>query len=272
MFDTNIRLISMLGLLTFVVIIGLLFDYLRILKRPMRLGLGVAVLCIIAGFILTLNAVLPTNHFYGPVFSESRTSQKLVALTFDDGPYPPYTAQVLDVLKEHHIPATFFVIGQNAAKYPDLLRRIVAEGHQLGNHTYNHVDLLKLDRQGIITEIEKTNAVITDAVGYPPHVMRPPHGFRDAVVMDAMAEYKLKVIEWSVASRDWVNPGAEVIAERTLGKVQNGSVILLHDGDGIAAALPREQTVAATRMIIDKLLAQGYTFVTVDEIRKLSEE
>lgn len=272
MFDTNMRLISMLGLLTIIVIISLLLDYLRILKRPVRLGLGVAVLGITAGFILTLNAVLPANHFYGPVFSESRTSHKLVALTFDDGPYPPYTGQVLDVLKERNIPATFFVIGQNAAKYPEILRRIVAEGHQLGNHTYTHVDLLKLDRQGIITEIDKTNQVIAAAVGYPPHVMRPPHGFRDAVVMDAMAEKKLKVIEWSVASRDWVNPGAEVIAERTLSKVQNGSVILLHDGDGIAAASPREQTVAATRIIIDKLLAEGYKFVTVDEIRKMSEE
>ncbi len=272
MLDINMRLISMLGLITIIVIISLLFDYLRILKRPVRLGFSVAILGIIVGVVLTLHAVLPTNHFYGPVFSESRTSQKLVALTFDDGPYPPYTSQVLDVLKERQIPATFFVIGQNAAKYPELLRRIVAEGHQLGNHTYHHVDLLKLDRQGMITEIEKTNKVIADAVGYVPHVMRPPHGFRDAVVMDAMAEYKLKVIEWSVSSRDWVNPGAEVIAERTLGKVQNGSVILLHDGDGIAAALPREQTVAATRIIIDKLLAKGYKFVTVDEIRNMSEE
>lgn len=272
MFETNIRLISMLGLLTIVVIISLFLDYLRILRRPVRLGLSVAILGIIIGFILTLNAVLPTNHFYGPVFSESRTSLKLVALTFDDGPYPPYTGQILDVLKERQVPATFFVIGQNAAKYPDIIRRIAAEGHQLGNHTYNHVDLLKLDRQAIITEIAQTNKVIADAVGYAPHVMRPPHGFRDAVVMDAMAEYQLKVVEWSVSSRDWVNPGAEVIAERVLGKVKNGSVILLHDGDGIAAALPREQTVIATRIIIDKLAAQGYKFVTVDEIFKVSEE
>lgn len=272
MIDTNVRLISMLGLLTIVVIISLLFDYLRILRRPVRLGLSVAILGIIAGFILTLNAVLPANHFYGPVFSESRTSQKLVALTFDDGPYPPYTDKILDVLKERQVPATFFVIGQNAAKYPELIRRIAAEGHQLGNHTYNHVDLLKLDRQAIITEITQTNEAIASAVGYIPHVMRPPHGFRDAVVMDTMAEYQLKVVEWSVSSRDWVNPGAEVIAERTLGKVRNGSIILLHDGDGIAAALPREQTVAATCIIIDNLVAQGYKFVTVDEILKVSEE
>lgn len=272
MFDTNVRLISMLGLLTVVVTIGLVLDYFRVIKRPVRLGLGIAVLGIIIGFVLTLNAVMPRNHFYGPVYSEIRTSQKLVALTFDDGPYPPYTGQLLDLLKEKQVPATFFVIGQNAAKHPELLQRIVAEGHQVGNHTYNHVDLLKADRQAIISEIDKTNQVITDTIGYAPHVMRPPHGFRDAVVMDIMAEYKLKVVEWSVASRDWVNPGAEVIAERTLGKVNNGSVILLHDGDGVAAKLPRSQTIAATRIIIDRLAAEGYRFVTVDEILNMSEE
>ncbi|MDF2875815.1 MAG: pgdA 2 [Sporomusa sp.] len=272
MFDTKVRLISMLGLLTIVVIFSLVLDYFRVLRRPVRLGLGMAVLGIIAGFILTLNAVLPENRFYGPVFSEVQTSEKLVALTFDDGPCPPYTGQILDILKERQIPATFFVLGHNAAKYPALISRIVAEGHQLGNHTYNHVDLLKLDRQGIVEEIDKTNKVIAGIVGYAPHVMRPPHGFRDAVVMDIMSEYQLTVVEWSVASRDWVNPGAGVIADRTIRKVKNGSVILLHDGDGVAGTAPRTQTVEATRVIIDKLLAQGYKFVTVDEILKSVEE
>ncbi len=272
MFDIKVRLISMLGLLTIVVIISLVLDYFRVLRRPVRLGLGIAVLGITAGFVLTLNAVLPENRFYGPVFSEIQTSEKLVALTFDDGPNPPYTGQILDILKERQIPATFFVLGHNVAQYPDLTRRIVAEGHQLGNHTYTHVDLLKLDRNGVVEEIEKTNQVIAAAVGYAPHVMRPPHGFRDAVVMDIMAEYQLKVVEWSVASRDWLNPGAAVIADRTLRKVKNGSVILLHDGDGIAGRSPRTQTVEATRLIIDRLLAQGYKFVTVDEILESMEE
>jgi peptidoglycan/xylan/chitin deacetylase (PgdA/CDA1 family) len=272
MLDIKVRLISMLGLLTAVVIISLVLDYLRLLRRPVRLGLGIALLGIVAGFVLTLNAVLPANHFYGPVFSEIRTTQKLVALTFDDGPNPPYTGQILDILKEKQIPATFFLVGQNAARHPELVRRIVSEGHQLGNHTYNHVDLLKTDRQGIIDEVDKTNKVIAGIIGYAPHVIRPPHGFRDAVVMATMAEFQLKVVEWSVASRDWLNPGAEVIADRTLGQVRNGSIVLLHDGDGIAATAPRDQTVAATRIIIDRLLAQGYTFVTVDEILKAPED
>lgn len=107
MLDIKVRLISMLGLITIVVIISLVLDYFRVLRRPVRLGLSIAMLGIVAGFVLTLNAVLPANHFYGPVFSEIKTNQKLVALTFDDGPYPPYTGQILDILKERQIPATF---------------------------------------------------------------------------------------------------------------------------------------------------------------------
>lgn len=262
----KLSLISILGLLTVVVLGSLVLDYFRMLKRPARLGLWIALLGIIAGFFFTLKAVLPDGGFYGPVFSEVRTSQKVVALTFDDGPYPPYTGQVLDILKEYQVPATFFVLGKNAEKHPDLVARIVAEGHQVGNHTYNHVDLLKLDRPGIIAEVDRTNAAIAKAAGQPPHVIRPPHGFRDSVVIDVMTERKLKVVEWSVSSRDWTNPGVDTIVQRTVNKVRNGSVILLHDGDGVAAEASRAQTVEATRQIIRELKTRGYRFVTVDEI------
>ena len=271
MFDIKMPLISILAALTVVVLVGLVLDYLRLLRRPVRLGLWLAMLGIIAGFVFTLNAVLPGNRFYGPTFSEVKTSQKIVALTFDDGPNPPYTGQVLDILREEGVPATFFVIGKNAAKYPDLVKREAAEGHQVGNHTFNHVDLLKADRATVADEVDRTNKVIASITGAPAKVVRPPHGFRDAVVLEVMAERGLKVVEWSVASRDWTNPGVETIAGRTLDKVKSGAVILLHDGDGVAGTTPRAQTVAATREIIRALKTQGYKFVTVDEILKTEE-
>ncbi len=271
MFDIKMPLISILAVLTVVVLISLVLDYLRLLRRPARLGLWLAMLGIIAGFVFTLHAVLPGNRFYGPTFSEVKTSQKIVALTFDDGPYPPYTDQVLDILREEGVPATFFVIGRNAEKYPDLLRRMVAEGHQVGNHTYNHVDLLKADRTTIADEVDRTNRVIAAITGVPAKAVRPPHGFRDAVVLEVMAERGLKVVEWSVLSRDWTNPSVETIARRTLDKVKSGAVILLHDGDGVAAAAPRAQTVEAARWIIRDLKARGFKFVTVDEILKTEE-
>lgn len=266
MLETNMRLISMLGVITIVVLAGLILDYFHFMRKPARLGMGIAIIGILAGTCLTLSAVLPENHVYGTVFSAGQPSQKVVALTFDDGPYPPYTDQVLDILKENNVHATFFVVGKNAAKHPDLIRRINAEGHQLGNHTYNHIDLLKADRKLIEREVDSTNNVIRDIIGQFPHVVRPPHGFRDPVVMEVMAERGFKVVEWSVVSRDWTKPGVEAIVNRTVSKVKNGSVILLHDGDGVASADSRAQTVEATRHIIQQLTAQGYKFVTVDEI------
>ena len=141
MFDIKLRLISMLGLLTVIVLAGLILDYFHVLRRPLRLGLSVAVLGIVAGIGLTLSAVLPGSEFFGAVYSEGTNTHKIVALTFDDGPYPPYTDQMLDVLKENQVHATFFLIGRNAEKHPDLVRRIKMEGHEIGNHTYNHMDL-----------------------------------------------------------------------------------------------------------------------------------
>ncbi|MCX7781589.1 MAG: polysaccharide deacetylase family protein [Negativicutes bacterium] len=272
MFDVKMRLVSMLGLLTVIVVFGLVLDYLHVLRRPMRLGLWLAVLGILFGFFLTLSAVLPDNTVFGPVITEGQTSQKIVALTFDDGPYPPYTGQLLDVLKEYDVPATFFVIGKNAEKHPELIRRIVAEGHQLGNHTYSHIDLLKAEPAEVSREVEKAGRVIAAITGEAPQIVRPPHGFRDPVVLDVMKERGLKVVEWSVASRDWTNPGVSVIVERTVSRVKSGSVILLHDGDGVAASASRAQTVEATRHIIRELKAQGYRFVTVNEILTKQEE
>lgn len=272
MFDINIRLINMLGLLTLIVLTGLILDYRNIRTRPRRLGMGLAVFGITAGLFLTLSAVLPENDVFGRVFYNMQTTQKIVALTFDDGPNPPYTEQLLDVLKENHVSATFFLIGQNVEKHPELVKRIVAEGHQLGNHTYHHMDLLKADRKLIADEVDRTNQAIIAASGITPHLVRPPHGFRDPVVMEMMAERNLKVVEWSVMSRDWLNPGVDTIVERTISKVKNGSIILLHDGDGIAAQDSRAQTIEATRRIIQILSAQGYKFVTVDEILAKTEE
>ena len=268
MFESNMRLTSILGLLTVVVVLSLLLDYCRLLRRPARIGLWLAILCILAGFVLTLQAVLPGNHFYGPVFNEVATSQQVVALTFDDGPYPPYTQQILDVLRESGVPATFFLIGKNAQKHPELVAKIASEGHQIGNHTYSHMDLLKLDRAQIAVEVDKTQQVVAAITGHAPYIVRPPHGFRDAVVMDVMAEKQLQVVEWSVMCRDWTNPGVETITSRAVGNVKNGSIILLHDGDGLAATDSRAQTVEATRRIISELKSKGYRFVTVDEILK----
>ena len=263
---------TMLTVLTVFVIAGLLLDYFSIVRKPFRLGLTMALSGILLGLVLTLCAVLPGSQMFGPVIAERSLRDKVVALTFDDGPYPPYTGQILDILRDNRAVATFFLIGSNAAKHPDLVRRIAAEGHQLGNHTYNHVDLLKLDRDQIAAETDRAGNTIAAIAGEKPHVIRPPHGFRDPLVLDVMHRQGLRVVEWSIASRDWTNPGVETIVARTLQPVKNGSIILLHDGDGTEASASRAQTVEAAGRIIKQLKAKGYRFVTVDEILARQED
>ncbi len=268
MANLSFRLITMLGLLTLITLVGLLIDYLRLVRHPFRLGLWLAFSSIVLGLILTYHALLPDNHLYGQVFSKTKTDQKVVALTFDDGPYLPYTAQILDVLQEYQVTATFFIIGQNAAKHPQLIDRILAEGHQLGNHTWQHLDLLKVDREVIEQEVDRTTRLIKRLTGQQPIAVRPPHGFRDPLVMDVMAQKGLQVVEWSVLARDWTNPGVDVIVRRIVHNVTSGSIILLHDGDGVQQAAPRAQTVEATRHIVRELTHQGYRFVTVQDMLK----
>ena len=119
------------------------------------------------------------------------------------------------------------------------------------------IDLLKADRATIAREVDRTNQLIFSIIGQVPRLVRPPHGFRDAVVMEVMAERGLQVVEWSVSSRDWTNPGVDQIVSYTIAGVKNGAVILLHDGDGVAQTSSRAQTVEATRQIIRQLLARA---------------
>lgn len=266
MLDLKLRLVSTLIVVTVLVIGCLVLDYLHLLRRPKRLGLYFGLLGIVGAAFLTTSAVLPTSLLYGDVCYRGPDTEKLVALTFDDGPNQPYTSQILDVLDIYDSKATFFLIGNNVETYPEVVREIVERGHQVGNHSYTHADLLKLDRQQMAKEIDLTAEIIKSVTGVAPKVFRPPHGFRDPVVLEQARERNLRVIQWSVMARDWKKPGAEVIADRVVHQVQNGSIILLHDGDGINHGGDRSQSVTATELIIQRLRQQGYRFVTIDEL------
>lgn len=217
-----------------------------------------------AGVILLVMAVLPFGNFYGPVQTELAVGdRKVVALTFDDGPYPPYTQELLKVLAEEGVQATFFMVGANAAKYPDVVLQVAQAGHKIGVHTVNHIDLLKLDAKHREYQIVAGKAVLQAITGVEPKLFRPPHGFRDWQVLSIADKAGLKTVNWSVLSKDWLNPTPEEIARCTLDKVQPGSIILLHDGDSPYNQAPRANTVQAVRTIIKELKAQGYEFVVV---------
>jgi len=232
-----------------------------------RLAAVLSCLSLGLGGGLLLLAVLPGNSFYGLVLAKAPIEQKCIALTFDDGPYPPYTQQLLQVLKEEKVKATFFVVAQNAEKYPELLKQELAAGHEIALHSYVHRDQLKLRAEEVQQNLEQGKAALEKIAGVEVKYFRPPHGFKDWVVMEESAKAKLEVVNWSVIPRDWTNPGVEVIVQRVVDKAETGAIVLLHDGDSPKYTAPREQTVQATRAIIRKLKEQGYSFVTIGELK-----
>ncbi len=182
-----------------------------------------------------------------------------VAVTFDDGPSSAYTPQVLDILRRHGARATFFVTGRNASHNRSLLARAVAEGHEIGNHTYTHIKMTASGSETIAREIERTNEVIREATGYYPTAMRPPYGAVNSNLVERMFQnYGMHTVLWDVDTRDWQHPGVATVVERAVGKAQPGSIILLHD---IHAS-----TLDAVEDIIVGLKARGFKLVTVSQL------
>jgi peptidoglycan/xylan/chitin deacetylase (PgdA/CDA1 family) len=192
-------------------------------------------------------------------YAQVRVDQPYIAMTFDDGPSAENTPRLLEILKQRNIKATFFLIGQNAAANPDLVRRILAEGHEVGNHSWTHPQLSKLSDDRVTTEITKTQDAIKDASGYTPTLLRPPYGAITPRQREWIAnQFGLNIILWSVDPFDWKRPGASVITQRILSQVRPGAIILSHD--------IHKQTVDAMPATLDALIAKGYKFVTVSQL------
>lgn len=187
---------------------------------------------------------------------------KNVALTFDDGPNAKYTPLVLKVLEGHKVRATFFLIGREASRRPELVREVHLAGHEIGNHTYSHVRLPEIPSNAIRRELESTRDILREVTGRETILLRPPWGFLDSRSLAEIALRRFATVLWSVDSRDWSRPGARVIVHNVLSKVQPGSIILCHDD--------HEQIVEALPEIIEGLKEQGYQFITVSEMIALS--
>jgi peptidoglycan-N-acetylglucosamine deacetylase len=188
--------------------------------------------------------------------SNASRSRRVVALTFDDGP-GPFTSQMLDVLKRNGVHGTFFLIGQQVSGRASVLRRALAEGNALGNHSWNHANL----SGGAGGQLSSTQGAIRRATGYTPCVFRPPYGATSSLLVGQARAQNLDTILWDVDPRDWARPGSGAIYSNVVGNTRPGSIILSHDAGG-----PREQTVAAYRSIIPTLKRRGYRFATVPEL------
>ena len=202
---------------------------------------------------------------FGAVVARSPTAVNSVALTFDDGPDPTVTPRILDALAAAGAHATFFLVGERAEAAPDLVKRIAASGHQIGNHSARHSWLPLHSRATIESDLAQTQASLTRIAGIAPTVFRPPYGCRDPRVLECAEQLSLTTVLWSVTPRDWQEPPAATIAERVLADVRSGDVVLLHDGDA-AEHRGRPNTADALPAILAGLRARGLTPVRVDEL------
>ncbi|WP_071675000.1 polysaccharide deacetylase family protein [Nioella nitratireducens] len=187
------------------------------------------------------------------------TDQPLLAMTFDDGPHETLTPQLLDLLRARGLRATFYLIGRRVARYPALARRIAEEGHEIGNHTWNHPRLTSLGNTSLLAELDRTTQIIAEATGRPPVTMRPPYGLLSPRQRGLIYETRrFPTVLWSVDPEDWRRPGSAAVARRIVSHANSGAVILSHDIIG--------GTVRAMPATLDGLTAQGYRFVTVSEL------
>ena|GEM_PF-1208680 len=193
---------------------------------------------------------------------KDKPGKKYIALTFDDGPHPKYTGRIINILAEKNAPATFFIVGDRGELHPTLLRRIKQANCEIGNHTYNHIDLSKVSRDEFINQIEKCNRAIYNATGEYPKVYRPPFG-RISKANEQYLGGKMKKILWTVDSHDWNTQDKNKIVRQVVSSAKDKAIILMHDF--------YSQSVDALPDILDELKQQGYEFVTVSELIKRRE-
>ncbi len=186
---------------------------------------------------------------------QAETEERKVAITFDDGPHPYYTEQLLDGLKERGVHATFFVTGEHAENYPEIIRRMYEEGHLIGNHTYNHIQLTKENGEKFKEELIQTNKILEDITGEEVEFVRPPYGSWDKKFEK---ELNMFPVLWTIDPLDWCTRNVSCITDTVISKVKDNSIILMHD--------EYATTVTAALQVVDELQKKGYQFVTVDEI------
>jgi peptidoglycan-N-acetylglucosamine deacetylase len=196
-------------------------------------------------------------------FSSVHVDGPYIALTFDDGPHATLTPKLLDLLAAHHMKATFFVVGQNAADHPDILRRAVKEGHEIANHSWSHPNLGKMSDDAVRREVQKTDDAIFAAIGKHPTLLRPPYGSITARQKHWIhEEFGYRIIIWDVDPLDWKRPGPSVVTSRILKETRAGSIVLAHD--------IHPPTLEAMPATFDQLDRKGFKSVTVTELLKMA--
>ncbi|HEV7991321.1 MAG TPA: polysaccharide deacetylase family protein [Gemmatimonadaceae bacterium] len=227
--------------------------------------IGAAAAGIAAAGLAAHGAWHRNSFVFGPVVTHLPGDEPVVSITFDDGPNPHATPRILDILRRARVTATFFVLGRHVERWPELVRRMAVEGHQLGNHGYFHRKLHRRSPTYVRDDITRGTEQIVRASGVRPRLFRAPHGFRSPWVTPIAASLGQRTVGWSLGVWDSALPGAQVIASRAIEGMHAGSILLLHDGDGYDPDGDRSQTADALPSIIEGLRGRGFRFTTLPE-------
>lgn len=218
--------------------------------------------------IIIYGSIMPSTQIFGSIVyrGQETANEKLVALTFDDGPYGEPTNQILNILREKNVQATFFVTGQNAQKYPKILQKEIADGHVIGNHSLNHSPTLFLQSsQSFFDNITQTDSIISNIANIHPRLFRPPYGLKSPIMLKALKKHNYEAILWNDMTDDYnAKELPEEITKKILKKLQSGSIITIHDGRDHHTDYPRDNIIQALPKIIDGIREAGYTPVTLD--------
>ncbi|MBQ8508861.1 MAG: polysaccharide deacetylase family protein [Clostridia bacterium] len=213
------------------------------------------------GTAVPMGTAVPVRAEDCAVYYSHPTDTRRIALTFDDGPHYKYTAEILDILDEYGAKATFFVVGELAERYPELILRELSEGHEVGNHTWSHPKMNRLSPDAVTSEIIRTERALNEIADYRPKLFRPPEGSFGKAVTQAASGMDYDIILWTVDTRDWAHTPVNQIVETVLTQTGPGSIILCHDFIGRDSPTPD-----ALREFIPALIEDGYEFVTVSEL------
>ncbi|MFZ7104191.1 MAG: polysaccharide deacetylase family protein [Peptococcaceae bacterium] len=240
----------------------------KILYLPL---IFVSILILIIDMSFTLKSVTvykDRDHWEktGKIIWEVQTEKKVVALTFDDGPSPTFTPQVLEILKKYDAKGSFFVIGKQAEKFPEIVIRTALQGHTIGNHMHNHQTIIKIAKEDLIKDLSQAHQLIFRLTGQVPQFFRPPDGYYDQEIVDAAEALNYKIIlwTWTQDTRDWSGIPADTIAQKIIKNITPGDIILFHDQGG-----DRSNTVKALEIVLPALKEKGYRFITVEEMLKI---
>lgn len=234
---------------------------LRLLMRLIERGTVKRLLSALFPFFVLIACGSPLSAAEAPIVSSVPNGENKIALTFDDGPHPVHTERILEILERYGVNATFFVIGENAESYPELVEAEKRGGHEVANHTFAHSYLKNVPRDELEMEIDRTRSIISDITESDPTLLRPPGGLFGKDLIDSVKTSGIKIVLWSVDTRDWEHPSSATVVKRVLDTVKSGDIILMHDY--IAGKSP---TPEALETVIPTLLERGFKFVTVSEL------